>query len=325
MKHSSTRRRAISVLSVAPLVLSGWARAQDVMQPLRLLSPVGPGSAGDILLRKMAEQLGTGTKQTIIVENKPGADGLIALQALLTAPADGSTVLQLGPQQLVFNPLLRNDLPYAIDDIRPVIGFAQFWCVLVAGPNARFTSFDEFVAAARTSARSVSLGTSGLSFRVGAEYLARKIETEFLQIEYKTTPQMLTDIMGGTLDCAFIPSSGMSTFVDSGKLRMLAAASTSRLPKLPKVPTIRERGVDFDWPLWMALAVGAKTPDVVTARLESQFRAALTSKEMREAAADLDFEVTATPGRKIATLAAADTERLRDVVKDVVSQRNATR
>jgi len=325
MNPMLTRRQFQLLLLAQALVGVGMARADDFpARSLRLLVPSGAGSSGDVIMRVLAEQLAAQLKQPVIVETRPGADGLIAMQGLMSAPADGYTLLLIGPQPMVFNPLLRNDLPYKVSDLRPVVGVVRGWTVLTAGPNSRFASYDDLVAAARKQREDVTMGTDGLSFRVGATLLGRKIGAEFRHVPYKTFTQVLTDLTSGVLDVALVNAAATVPLVNAGKLRVLAAASKERLPQLPQVPTVRERGTDFDLSLWTALAVRAGTPEPVVRKLEAELLKALASKEFSALVAKLaTLELSAGTAQAVAAEIAADIARYRDIVGEIAAQQAA--
>lgn len=314
-----TRRRAAALMA-APLLAPLFVAAQENFpsKTVRLVLPVGPGG-GDTLARLIAEQLAGIWKQPVVVDNRPGADGLLAMQALLQAPADGHTLLLIGPQPTVFNPLLRgNDLPYKVADLRPVSGVVRGWPALIVGPNSPYNSFDGMLAAARKQPGSVTLGTNGLSFRVGATHLGKLMGGQFKHVPYKTFPQIFTDLSNGVLDAAFVDASPVVALANGGKLKVLATASRERLGPLPQVPTLRERGIAFDLGLWTALAVRAGTPDAVAGRIEADLHTAIGSQPVRALVAKLGTaDLMLEPGRAIASDIAADTARFRDVVREI--------
>ncbi len=312
-----TRRQFLLVATA--MAGAGLVRAEDFpSRNLRLVVPVGAGSGGDTLMRVIAEPLAAQLKQPVVVDNRPGGDGLIAMQALLSSPADGYTLLLIGPQPMVFNPLLRSDLPYKVTDLRPVVGVARGWSALATGANSKFASFEELAAAARKQRNAVTMGTSGLSYRVGATLLGHKLGVQFTHVPYKTVPQMLTDLIGGVLDVALVDAGPTVAQVRGGKLRVLAAASRERLAQLPEVPTMRERGTDFDQALWTAIAVRAGTPEPVLRTLEAGLQKALASSEVRALVAKLGtLEISGSSGETVAAEIAADTARFRDIVKEI--------
>ncbi|MGE3862489.1 MAG: tripartite tricarboxylate transporter substrate binding protein [Burkholderiaceae bacterium] len=283
MNHSLARRHLNGLLAASALGAALPVRANDYpSRGIRFVLPVGTGGGGDTLGRVIADHLSAQIKQPVVVDNKPGADGLIAMQALLTAPADGYTMLLIGPQPMVFNPLLRSNLPYKPADLVPLIGVSRSWTVLITSADSKFKSFADLAAAVGKERDAVSLGTSGLSYQVGATLLGSKLGGRFRHVSYKSFPQILNDLLGGVLDVALVDTTPVVPLAGAGKVRVLATASPERAAKLPGIPTIRENGVDFDFALWTALAVRAGTPDENVRRLETALRATLTGSGVRD-------------------------------------------
>lgn len=325
MTHSINRRRLGGLFAASALCAALPARAEDFpSRGIRIVLPVGSGG-GDTLARVYAEQLAGQVKQPVIVDNKPGADGLIAMQALLSAPADGYTMLLIGPQPMVFNPLLRSNLPYKPSDLVPLIGVARSWTVLVTGANSKYTSFGDVLAALRKERDSVSMGTSGLSFQVGATLLGTRMGSRFKHITYKSHSQIVGDLLGGVLDVALVATTDAEQLVSAGKLRMLAVASKERVPSLSTFPTVRELGVDFDFALWTALAVRAGTPEDITRKLEAELRKALTSQTLRDFVAKQGTSLSPVSGSEIAAEVAAGVARFKEPVAAIAAEMGIAR
>lgn len=322
MDHLLNRRELNRLLAASALAVTLPARANDYpSRGLRMVLPVGTGGGGDTLGRVIAEHLAQHIKQPVVVDNKPGADGLIAMQSLLSAPADGYTMLLIGPQPMVFNPLLRSNLPYKPSDLVPLIGVSRSWTVLVTSPNSKFKSLEELAAAMRKERDAVSLGTSGLSYQVGATLLGSKLGGRFRHISYKSFPQILTDLLGGVLDVALVDTTPVVPLVAGGKLRVLASASPERNTNLPGVPTARESGVDFDFALWTALAVRAGTPPEVARKLEADLRTTLTGPGVRGFVEKLGTtQLSPVGGREIAAEIAAGLARFKDPVAEIAAE-----
>ena len=324
--HSLLTRRRFQALLAAggygALGLLQPARGQDFpSRSVRMVLPVGTGGGGDTLGRAIADQLAAQIRHPVVVDNKPGADGLIAMQALLSAPADGHTMLLIGPQPMVFNPLLRSDLPYKPSDLVPLIGVSSSWTTVITGPNSRFANFQQLAAAVARERDAVSLGTSGLSYRVGATLLGSKLGGRFRQVNYKSFPQILNDLLGGVLDVALVDTTPVVPLQAAGRLRVLAAASKERLPQLPAVPTVRESGVDFEFALWTALAVRAGTPAEHVRKLEADLRRALTSEALRDFVARLGTtQLTPIGGSEIASLIATSLAQYREPVAEISAE-----
>lgn len=325
MKHQINRRQLSGLMAATVLGAALPARANDFpARGLRIVLPVGSGG-GDTLARVYAEHLAGQIKQPVVVDNKPGADGLIAMQALLSAPADGYTMLLIGPQPMVFNPLLRNNLPYKPSDLMPLIGVARSWTVLVTGANSKYNNFGEVLAALRKEPDSVSMGTSGLSFQVGATLLGTKMGSRFKHINYKSHAQIVGDLLGGVLDVALVATTDAEQLAAAGKLRVLAAASKERVPSLAAVPTVRESGVDFDFALWTALAVRAGTPEDIVRKLEAELRKTLTSQTLRDFVAKQGTSLSPESGSEIAAEIAAGQARFKEPVAAIAAEMGVAR
>ncbi len=326
MQQSFTRRRFNGLLAASAASAALPVRAQAFpSRSIRIVLPVGTGGGGDTLGRLVAEQLSGQVRQSVVIDNKPGADGLIAMQALLTAPADGHTLLLIGPQPMVFNPLLRCNLPYKPSDLVPLIGVSRAWTVLVTGADSRFKSFDDVAALMKREPEAISLGTSGLSYQVGSTLLGTRLGGRFRHVGYKTFPQILNDLLVGALDLALTDVTSIAPQVAAGKLRALAAASKDRVTTLPGVPTVRESGVDFDFALWTALAVRAGTPTDITTRLEAELRKALTSPAIREFAEKqgMSQQISPVSGDDIAAEIAAGRARFKEPVAGIAAAMGA--
>lgn len=317
------RRGFNGLLTASALAAVLPARADEYpSRALRMVLPVGTGGGGDMLGRAIAEQLAAQVGQTVLVDNKPGADGLIAMQTLLAAPADGYTMLLIGPQPMVFNPLLRCNLPYKPSDLLPVIGVSRAWTVLVTAAGSKFGTFDDLAAAMKKEREAVSIGTSGLSYQVGATLLGTRLGGRFRHVGYKTFSQILGDLLAGTLDVALTDVTSIAALVSSGKLRALGTASKERVGVLTGVPTIREAGIDFDFALWTALAVRARTPDNVARRLEADLRKVLTGPAIREFVERLGTsqQISAAGGSEIAAEIEAGLARFKEPVSGIAAE-----
>jgi tripartite-type tricarboxylate transporter receptor subunit TctC len=314
-------RRRLNGLFAATALASAWpASANDFpSRGIRIVLPVGPGG-GDTLARAYSDQLASLVKQSVIVDNKPGADGLIAMQALLSAPPDGYTLLLIGPQPMVFNPLLRANLPYKPTDLVPVIGVARSWTVLVTGTQSPYAKFADLATAMRKERDAVSLGTSGLSFQVGATLLGTKMGGRFRHVSYKSHSQVVADLLGGVLDCALVATTDAEPLVAGGKLRVLAVASRERVPSLAAAPTVRELGVDFDFALWTALAVRAGTPPEVIRKLEADLRKVLTSQAMRDFVAKQGTTLSPVSGADILAEVQSGLTRFKAPVAEIAAE-----
>jgi len=259
----STRMLGIG-LSLLVALFAATAVYADTFpsRPLRLIVPLTPGSGSDSVSRFMAERLGKELGQNVVVENKPGAETLIATQALLSAPADGYSLLMLSPTSMVINPLTKDKLPYDVRDIRPLVSAIRATAVLVAGPASSYKNFKDVATAAGKQPKTVSFATYSSHYLLGALQLQQMANVEFNQVPYKGAAQVQTDLVGGAIDVALLDIGGALPLIRSGKLVPLATTGKARHPELPNVPTMNESGVaGYELTVWIGFGVLAKTPE----------------------------------------------------------------
>jgi len=286
--------------------------------------PVGPGSSADTVTRFVAERTAALLGQSAYVENKPGAEQLIAVQSLLGAPADGYSVLLVSPGSMVINPLVNKELPYDPQrDLRPLVGAARATAVLVTASGSRFGSTGELLAAARSEPGSIGLADYGYSYRPGVLSLQKAAKVEFNSVPYKGASQLLNDLIGGSGDAALVDLGAALPLVRAGKLRALAVTGKARHADLPEVPTLREDGVpDYEMSVWIGYAVAAKTPEPIVHKLEAALTQVLATPEFAALAARSgSLERLDAPGPQFAALIAADTQRYRPLVQELNPQR----
>lgn len=315
-------RAALAALLAAGALTSALGQPASA-RPVRFIVPLGPGSGSDTLTRLVAK-LAAAELGPTLVENKPGADTLVAIQDLLASPADGRTVMMLSPTSLVINPLLNDQLPYdARRDLRPVVGMIRTTAVLVVGGNSRFNKFADVVAAARASPQSVSMANYSPHYRLGAMQMQQMAHVEFNQVPYKTPSQVQTDLIGGAVDMALMDIGGAMPFITAGKLKVLASTGAERHPKLPDVPTLREAGLEkYDLYGWISLGVSAKTPDAVVQALEAVLLRAVKHPDfVTYATQTAGAEVFPINSKELSDLVASDTARYRQFAKDLDATR----
>ena len=276
------------------------AQATDAFpsRQVRFIVPLGPGSGSDTITRLVAKlvmpELGG---QSTFIENKPGGDSVLAVQTLLTSPADGYNVLMLSPSSMVINPLINDSLPYdAQKDLRPLATMLRSAAVLVTGAKSPYKTYAEAMAAARKSPKNVSMASYSNHYRIGALMLQHGAGVEFNYIPYKTPGQVQTDLVGGQVDLALLDIGGALPLIAAGKVRALAVTGKERHPKLANVPTVRESGQpNYDLYVWIGLGVAAKTPEPAFKTLETALLKAMKQPEFTT-------YVTETAGAEVFTV-----------------------
>ncbi len=310
------------------LILSGLialgplpgAHAQgEARQPLRILVPLPAGSTSDVVARLIADGLREQRGWPVVVENKPGASGLIAVDALKQAPRDGSTLLLAPIAVPVIAPLVFKDLRYdPARDFVPVAQVAKYEFALAVAADHPARTLPEFVAWARANPGRASYGTAGagsLPHFLGAQ-LGHAAGVELVHIGYKGIAPAEADLMSGQIAAGISALSDFALLHRAGKLRILASSGTRRPPALPEVPTFREQGYPaIDAEGWHGVFAPAGTPQPVIDQWSTAIVAALRTQAIREKLVGFGLEPTGTTPRALAAIIAADTARWAPIIK----------
>ena len=251
------------------MVLPALAQTKYPEKPVTFVVPFAAGSATDQLARALGSSITHDTKQAVIVDNKAGASGMLAAQAVARAPADGYTVLITTNTTHAANEHLYKKLSYdPVKDFVPVTGLGKGGQVLVVRTDAPYKSVGDLVSKAKQEPGKLSFGSGSSSSRVAGEMFKQLSGTNILHVPYKSNPQAITDLLGGQIDFMITDTATGVPQIKGGKLRALGASTTKRNPLLPEVPTIDEAGVKgYDMGYWFGAYVPAGTPGPVAARL----------------------------------------------------------
>lgn len=288
-------------------------------KPIRILVPFVAGGSSDIVARAIASKLPESFPGvTVIVDNKPGANGSIAGEMLARAPADGYTLL-VGPTgMLAINPALYKNLPYQplrdFDILTVAIRTAH---MLVANPTFPSNTLAEFIAHLKKNPGKVSFASSGTgsSDHLCAEIFWQQTGTTGIHVPYKGNAAAMTDLLGGTVDVAFLSVGATSSHVKDGRLKAITVASAKRASQLPTVPTMAESGLaNFEVYAWQAVMAPKGMPNDVLAKLHQAISAALSATENRRRLDDMGYEVAALSPAASADFLKAETARWQQVV-----------
>jgi tripartite-type tricarboxylate transporter receptor subunit TctC len=320
-----SRRRFVTTSASAGLAcaLSGFAataRAQTLARNARLLVGFPPGGSLDAVARLLVEHM-RGYAPSLIVDNRPGAGGRLALEALKGSEADGSIMALTPIDQLALFPHVYNRLSYRpLDDFAPVTTVCSVQFLLAVGPRvpASVRSLAEFVGWCRENPGQASYGTAGAGTHphfIGVT-LARLAGFQFVHVPYKGGASGVQDAIGGHL-AAFIATSGtLLPNIQSGALRALATTAASRSIGLPDVPTFKEAGYPaLESIERFGILVPARTPADVIANLHGAIRRALQTEAVKAGLARLSLEPVETSPSEFARLIATETQRWAEVVK----------
>src|SRR6185369_5892278 len=253
-------RKLLFLLALGLLGLQA-AAAGYPERPIKLIVPFPAGSGTDVGARVLGNWLTVKTGQPVIVDNRPGASGLIAAQAAAAAPPDGYTVFLTTNTTHAANPTMFKKLPYdPVKDFEPVSMVGSAGMLLLVAPGSPHKDIGSFLTQLRAGGKRLNFGAGNSSSRIAGELLKTATGADLLAVPYKGTPQALTDLMGGQVDFMFCDVGAALALVSSGKLRALATSSADRELLLRDVPTLKEAGLkDFEMTVWSAVFVPAKT------------------------------------------------------------------
>jgi tripartite-type tricarboxylate transporter receptor subunit TctC len=251
---------------------------------LRIVVPTSPGSGSDITARYFGEQLATALGQPVIIDNKAGANGVLAAMAVKRAPADGYTIFLGTNTHMAVNPIVVKDLPYdAIKDFKPVAGLARGMMIFVASPNSKMNTISDLVTAAKASKQLLNVGTYTSGFRLSAEWFASVTGTRYVNVPYKGAPEVFLGVMGEQLDWAVSDLIAAIPQIKSGKLKALAVSGERRHPDSPDIPTIKESGFpEYVNYTWTSMYIRSETPDAVATKLADAMQKILASPGAKE-------------------------------------------
>ena len=267
------------------LLFSCAIAAQDFpSRPLRLIVTVPPGGAADFIARLVGGKLSESLGQPVVVENRGGAGGTIAADAVAKAPADGYTLLQNSITTHGVGPHLYSKLPYdPVKDFAPVSGLALLPLIMAVNADLPSKSVSELITLSKTSNLNFASSGNGGAPHMAAELFKSVTGAPLTHVPYKGSGPAVADLVGGRVQIMFDAAPSLIAHVRSGKLRVLAAASAERNRLLPEVPTFAELGYPkVAVSLWYGLLVPAATPKPVIERLNRDVAKALGSPEVRD-------------------------------------------
>lgn len=308
----------VGVISFAAVM--GPAAAQYPNKPIRLLVPFAPGGSSEIVSRSFAAEMSKVLGQNVIVENKPGGAGNIAMVEAKGAPPDGYTIILGHIGTLAFNPAMFPKLPYdPVKDFIPVTLLAKVPSLLVVNAEkVPAKTLKEYVALAKSKPGSINYGSAGngSSGHLAMAYLNQTAGMDTQHVPYKGTGPMLTDLLAGRLDATFTGAPPLMPHVKAGTLRALAIGTAKRSPALPDVPTIAEQGyAGFETSQWYGILAPAGTPEAIIKRLGEAAAIAAKSPGLAERLAVEAAEPQVTTPKEFADFIAAEAKRWGPVVK----------
>ena len=286
-------------------------------RPVRILVGFTPGGANDIIARLVGQALAERLGQPFVVENRPGAGSNIAAEAVVRAPPDGYTLLQLTAAQAV-NAALYEKLSFnVVRDLAPVASIYHLPMVVEVTPSFPAKTLPEFIAYARAHPGAISYGTGGVGTvaHVGGELFKTLAGVDLVHVPYRGSPAVLTDLFGGQLQAAFDPLPTSIEPIKAGKLTALAVTGAARWPALPQVPTVAEFLPGYEATIWAGIGAPRDTPAQIVATLNREINAVLADPKIVARLSELGAAVLTGSSADFGRLIAAETEKWGRVVR----------
>ena len=298
--------------------VSRFARAQTYpARPVRLIVGFPAGGGADTLARLTAQWLSERLGQPFIVENRPGANTNIATEAVVHAPADGHTLLLVGPSNATNATLFERLNFNFIRDIAPVAGIARVAFVLLVNPSLPAKTFLEFLAYAKANPAKVNMASSGsgTASHIAGELFKMMAGVNMLHVPYRGDVPAITDLLGGQVQVYFGTLSGSIEYIRTGKLRALAVTTATRSEMLPDVPTVGESVPGYEASTWSGVGAPKGTPIEIVDKLNNEINAALANPKFKARLADLGVTTLALTPADFGKLIAEETAKWAKVVK----------
>jgi tripartite-type tricarboxylate transporter receptor subunit TctC len=306
-------------LVAAGLAMTSPALSQTYPdRPITVVTPFAAGSGTDVITRIITRQVSADLGWTVVVDNKPGANGLIAATQVMRAAPDGYTLFATGNTTHSANPSLIKNLPYdPVKDFTPIARTGNFSFVLVVPPSLPAKTVGELVAYARKNPGKLSYASANSPGIVAGAIFAKRAGLDLLHVPYKSSPQALTDVIAGRVSMSFIDFATASPHIKSGALRALAVTSTERTPLLPDLPTMQEAGISpFNVTSWSGYFGPANMPDGIVRRLNAEIRKVVAKPDIKAQLAALGFDAFSGTPAELADFVKAEIVNWHGMVRD---------
>jgi tripartite-type tricarboxylate transporter receptor subunit TctC len=319
--RSPTRLGALAAAGLAVLALGAASPAQDrwPSRPVRMIVPFPPGSSPDLVARMLADPLGAALGQPVVVENKPGAGGMVGTGQVAKAAPDGYTIGLSIPGPLAVNTVLMKSMEYnPFTELAPITVVAASPNVLVVDPKLGVNDVREFVKLARSQPGKLNYGSvgNGSASHLTMELLKQVAGLDLVHVPYPGSPQVNTAILNGQIAGGFVVPATAMPLVQAGRLKALGATTTSRSVVLPDTPTIAEQGfAGFESTAWIGAVAPARTPQPVVDRLSEELVRIIRSDDVRRRMIAIYFQPIGTVPEALRDLMRGEAARWGKVIK----------
>jgi tripartite-type tricarboxylate transporter receptor subunit TctC len=284
--------RIVGGAALALMLATAFGQSTYPNKPIRMVVGFPPGGANDILGRLVGQKMQEAWGQSVVIDNKPGANAIIATENVAKSPADGYTLLIGASGAMVFNPGLYTKLPYdSVKDFAPVSMIGSFPLVLTVNPNLPAKSLQELTALARAQPGKLNYSAGSSPFQLAAELYKFQAKLAITHIPYKGSVQAVQAVMAGDADLTFVDSPPVVPQIKAGKVRGLAVTAKRRAAFAPELPTMAEAGMpDYEVVLWTSLFAPAGTPPEIIAKLQAETAKIVQMPDIKERFAVLGID-----------------------------------
>lgn len=313
-------RRALGALALAALATPLAVHAQAwPAKPIRWVVAYPAGGGSDFLARQLAPQLSRQLGQNIVIDNRPGAAGIIGTDNAAKSPADGYTMVTGDNGAMVFHEAMYKKIPYAPTDLAPVGFMARFPLIVAVNPSAGFSDAKQWLDALKKNPGKFSYASPGIGspHHLAMELLKSRTQTFVVHVPYRGTAMAVQDVIAGQVPMMVLDTAAGLPQIRSGKVKALAVMSKKRIPSLPDVPTLDELGVkDFEVTAWQGLFVPKGTPADIVSRLTAEMNKAIAVPEVKAKLEDFGLEVLPSDGPALASFIQKETSFWHALIKE---------
>jgi tripartite-type tricarboxylate transporter receptor subunit TctC len=287
---------------------------------VRIITPFPAGSGPDAVMRMVAEKLNRAWGKPVIVDNRPGANGFIALTAAKTSPPDGYTLAQASNAQLTTHTLIYRNLPYdPVKDFAPITPLFRNSFFAIVGSNSPYKSVGELIAAAKNKPGSISYASEfvGSPGHLGALLLGSAAGVQMAHVPFKESTQLFAALSNNEVNWGFSSAATASAALLAGRVKLLAVGMRTRLPAYPDVPTVAENGgpAGFTLDAWTALLAPQGTPASVIAQINQAVAAALGEADIRQRLVTFGYETWLMQPAEVSKVIEAETSRYAGIIR----------
>ena len=295
-----------------------WAQTYPT-RPITLVVPIAAGGAVDTAARIVAEKLQEKLRQSVVVENRPGAGSVIGTYFVAKAPPDGYTLLLMEPGAVLAKWLNKTVAFDVTNDFSPIAMVATSPLVLFAHPSVAFHDLKELITYSRANPRKLSVGTPGVGtpHNLAAAWLNTGAKIDITHVPYRGAAPALNDLLGGQIPLIWASPVAVMPFVERGKVKMLAVSTKQRDPMLPQVSTVSESGVPgFDTANWFGVVAPARVPPEVVARIGQAMRDSIELLEVRKRMSTLGFDIDFRDKDKFREMIVGDHQKYGSIIRE---------